>query len=768
MLRFRFRTPQIKKQLQRLQAIRLGLLLLWIIRICSYLIVITPLLVDPATIWPAVFPKVIYFRILVEVATAAWVVLMLFEPQYRPNWRNPLTFTLSLLMAALTTTSLTGVNIHNSFWSTTQWSMGTVTLLHFWLWFLVTTSVFKTWREWRVLLFVNILAALLVGLYGIAQTIHFPYFPENFYNQRFSSTLSNPIYFGAYAMMNVFFSAILAVKENGRILKTALFIVCMFFAGLTLASGSRGVALAFFVSAFLLFIFFLGEKIALTWKIAISGIFIAIALVLIIGITIFNANEPGQWKDNLPESVKHLLLLDGVSNNPRLALAKIGVQGFLERPMFGWGPNNYKFIFFNYVKPEDYGKILAEAWYDQSHNMAIEVLATSGIVGLIASAALWIALLFLLHRMVKKEATLSGRITGVLFFLMFLSYLIQNLTVFDTPAPFLMLYLALSCAYYITQDSLQKKAAAASRPVLNVRRATFVVVVVGVAAASIITINIIPYKKVVQEKQALQSSLYGNLIRARAFYEKSLSGVSYAHIDTRHYLGRQAIDAAMETAIPRDERKNFLVYAIMQMEQAVRAQPENLEYIHTLSRLYRVGFDFGFDYSVRAKTLIESAARRYPRRRDIFLELAAVSVKLNDAQSAINAVGRLLELDQTRGDAHWLLAAIYRDIGDFKKMYEEIEKSRQLSYPIYDDGFFYFLLAKKLPNGENQEAFNLLRKGLDRYPDRIEFISARALLYRKAGNIKSSENDLTSLGKNHPDVKSIVMSEIKKLTTDQK
>src|SRR3989338_5529884 len=123
--------------------------LLWLVRVCSYCILAIPLLVDQAAIWPAVFPKVIYFNVLVEIAATAWFLLMALDKRYRPNMLHPTIAAFTLLIGALVVTSLTSQDAQRSFFSTTQWGVGTFTYLHCWLWFLILVTTTKAWREWR-------------------------------------------------------------------------------------------------------------------------------------------------------------------------------------------------------------------------------------------------------------------------------------------------------------------------------------------------------------------------------------------------------------------------------------------------------------------------------------------------------------------------------------------------------------------------------------------------------------------------------------------
>ena len=71
----------------------------------------------------------------------------------------------------------------------------------------------------------------------------------------------------------------------------------------------------------------------------------------------------------------------------RLSLWKVGIKGFIESPILGWGPENYIAILGRYGPGEIIPTI--SGIYDHSHNKLIEELATKGVAGLLVHAAIW-------------------------------------------------------------------------------------------------------------------------------------------------------------------------------------------------------------------------------------------------------------------------------------------------------------------------------------------------------------------------------------------
>lgn len=115
----------------------------------------------------------------------------------------------------------------------------------------------------------------------------------------------------------------------------------------------------------------------------------------------------------------------------RLLFWNISRKGIAERPIFGWGPENYKTVHQKYLNPLLADKAHgAEVWVDKPHNVIIEILVTQGYVGLVVYVIFILSLVFLIHKIIKKEDL--PILVGVALYGMIFAYLLQNLLAFDT------------------------------------------------------------------------------------------------------------------------------------------------------------------------------------------------------------------------------------------------------------------------------------------------------------------------------------------------
>lgn len=79
----------------------------------------------------------------------------------------------------------------------------------------------------------------------------------------------------------------------------------------------------------------------------------------------------------------------------RIAIWSIGLQGFNERPLTGWGWENFNVVFNKFVDPTASKVFFTEPWFDRSHNQIIDIMTLSGVIGSAAYILMWCIIFFL-------------------------------------------------------------------------------------------------------------------------------------------------------------------------------------------------------------------------------------------------------------------------------------------------------------------------------------------------------------------------------------
>jgi tetratricopeptide (TPR) repeat protein len=82
--------------------------------------------------------------------------------------------------------------------------------------------------------------------------------------------------------------------------------------------------------------------------------------------------------------------LSSGTGHTRVMAWQIARQAAEDRPVLGWGPNNYYYAFNKHYDPEFLSYGFAETWFDNAHNALLNTLAVQGWLGLICFLALFL------------------------------------------------------------------------------------------------------------------------------------------------------------------------------------------------------------------------------------------------------------------------------------------------------------------------------------------------------------------------------------------
>lgn len=411
--------------------------LLFIIKGGVFLILLTPLITIPISAFPAIFPKTIYFRILVEIVFSCYLLLLFKNPKYRPQ-QSLLLIALSVFTAVLSFASLAGINFFRSFWGTVARMEGLIIYLHLWAFFLVLISVFREKEDWKLLLRFFILISIPVAFAGLCQKLGiFNFFIKDdsltpgllgpYAFERVNATLGNPIFYGSYLIFVIFFALFVAISaedKKNRILSFSL--VFLNFVMLIL-TGSRGAWSGVFAAAvflILIWMFFINKSTAkrIKFLIVILGILCLFLLFLFLAEKNY-LPRPGFLSRY--EAIFEVLLSRKTS---RFFAWKVGLNALKERPFFGFGPESFNYLYNKYYQTNFLTAVPEDGFFDRAHNKFIDLLAAAGFFGLAGYFFIIGSVIFLVLKYRDRTNPLSAFfIIGLL-----LAYLVSGIFIFDT------------------------------------------------------------------------------------------------------------------------------------------------------------------------------------------------------------------------------------------------------------------------------------------------------------------------------------------------
>ena len=414
------------------------------------LLLVAPLIVTFDALSPFIVGKSLYSRVLIEVMAVLWVILMIRNPTFRPprSWIL-LAFAAYAVVALLS--AVWGVSFTRSIWSTYQRMMGVWDLWHWLLIVVVAVSVIRSARVWRLLLNWQLGIALILSLFALAQVYGAP-LVNVFAKCRVEATLGNPSFLAAFTVLTVPIAIGFLVRsylpsnesqqvENigggvqGHHISRVFWVITAALALWVLfQTGTRDALLGMVAGALAmpLGLALWGNRDALKpVMLASGGILLAVAGLFTFDQTIGFPVAPsceGQIASN--RLVRTSLGEESIA--VRLMSVKAGVRGFLDRPLLGWGPENFASAFDRHVEAPvfRFGSFVQ----DQAHNKIIEELTTKGILGIFSYLLLWSALVWALVRRRRPpgDEILAYAVLGAMA-----GYFVQNLFLFDTPATIL-------------------------------------------------------------------------------------------------------------------------------------------------------------------------------------------------------------------------------------------------------------------------------------------------------------------------------------------
>ncbi len=223
---------------------------------------------------------------------------------------------------------------------------------------------------------------------------------------------------------------------------------------LIVLSGTRGAAVGLIGAlAACAFLYVVIGKVRLG-RLACAG---ALAFLLIAPLLLYAAREtpPVEALRSSSTIVDRLLRIgpDDRSVQGRTSSALTGLQAFADRPILGWGPENYTIAYDRHVSAETASSV-AES-FDQAHNKLIEELTTKGVLGFASYSAIWVLLAAVLYRRARRQPVREQPLT-ILLGGAAAGYFIQNLFLFDTPGTVVWFLLLLGYAGFLetTRDPM--------------------------------------------------------------------------------------------------------------------------------------------------------------------------------------------------------------------------------------------------------------------------------------------------------------------------
>ncbi len=428
-----------------------------------------------STFFPFIGGKDYFFRVSIEFALIFYIFWWMFESkigeavsEVKKLFSMPLFVAASAFVLMFVLASIFALDPMAGFWSNFERGEGGFQMLHYYGLLFLLVLLFKTEEDWKKVFKVSLSAATLMIFYGIIANLGLA---ENFINPyngsppssvwsalsdaRFQGSLGNPAYVAPYLLFSIFYTVYLWLGSKAVQLKKiliygglVLFFTLFFFLGQTRATF---IGLGFGVVALLVYIIFSLPSLR-KWFVAVL-----LAVLLLGGLGFYYKDS--QFIKSLPGGRVFNVSLKTQELNTRFWTWGSAWQGFLERPILGWGPENFSAVFDKYFDTRHYvpGR-QTETWFDRAHNSYLDYLSETGILGLLSYLGIFALLFWNLFagKNVTNKAVSPRPGTaepgffqkGAIFALVS-AYMVQNLAIFEVLPMYINFFLVIGfCCYY--------------------------------------------------------------------------------------------------------------------------------------------------------------------------------------------------------------------------------------------------------------------------------------------------------------------------------
>lgn len=602
----------------------------WTVIVSLLATLFTPFIVAQSLYFPFIVGKAIFFRVFVEIAFAAWVLLALRDASARPKF-SPLMWSFIAFTAIIGVADVFGMNLWKSFWSNFERMEGYIAILHLLAYFIVAGSVLASEKLWKLFLQISVGASVIVSYYGLLQL-----FGQASVNQggvRLDSFLGNATYLAAYLLFNVFFALILIAREKSRIMRYIYGAVIVLNVIVMYNTGTRGSVLGLigggFVAALLVAIFDKSDRKRRIVAVSFIG-----AIVVLVGGFLLVKNSEFVKKSPVLSRFASISLYE-VKTQARAYIWPMAIEGFKQRPILGWGQENFNYIFNANYDPRMYGQ---EQWFDRAHNVLLDWLVAGGALGVIAYLSLWISALYLLWRRssdtpFSEKAILTGLGTA---------YFINNIFVFDNTVTY-MLFVSMLAFIHFKSTRLVHPAGSNVEEVddADMNMATGLVLVC--LCLCVYFVNVRVYASGAALIEGLRAS-QANPVNAEAVIASFKKALSY------NTIGRGEIVERLIEAVPRintenvsiESRQKYYALANEAIERQLKDVPGDTRY-----ELFSGSFYVLYGMNDLAFQHLLEAERLSPTKQSVLSALGSLYTSTKKYAEGIEVFKRAYELEES-------------------------------------------------------------------------------------------------------------------------
>ncbi|MBU6415287.1 O-antigen ligase family protein [Patescibacteria group bacterium] len=632
----------------------------WGILVLFFIVPFLPLYIASDLLFPYITGRNFAFRLIVEIAFVLWLGLITVAKEYRPKPSKILGAVLIFLIV-IGMADFFGANPYHSFWSNYERMEGYLLMLHLGAFFVMLATVLQNKKEWFWYLSAVVLGSMFSAGYALLQK--FGVFVSLQGGSRVDGTIGNPAYLAAYLLFSVAISLLLFFLAE-KIYQRYIFGATTLFALIIIYfTATRGTTIGLLAGAFAGMIGYLllarpeTRQKKLFRKFVIAGML----LIILVPGALYAMRNLYFVKSSPALTRLTSISLNDKTIRSRFMIWNMAWQGVKERPLLGWGQENFIIIFNKFYNPQLFDQ---EPWFDRSHNIVFDWLVNGGVLGFISYVSLFGASLISLWQAYRKKQ--MQVFECVILASLFIAYVINNFFVFDNFNTYfiffsLLAYIAARASDDITEVALQHKEKRRNyqQPSSSAWALTVMIIAGAGMAFAAYQINVRGYFQSQALIRALQGAGQGKTVgEIDELFKTALEYNSFGNSETREQFANFAQNVVGATQLPQEARLGFLQDAIKEMEKQVSETPYDAKYHLFLANLYLQEAQFDNSFLQKTETELFAAMNASPTRQQIYNTFASFYVNVQMPDKAVEIAEKSILLNPDNYEAQTLLVQI--------------------------------------------------------------------------------------------------------------
>jgi O-antigen ligase/tetratricopeptide (TPR) repeat protein len=730
--------------------------------------------VNPETHFPFIIGKATVFRIIVGLMLVVWSLWLVKSKgeqfSFTPLAKAVLAFGIIIFISALF-----GIDFYYSFFSGNERMEGVLGIWYFIAFFFVIATVFDRLEIEKILktqVFISLFYSLLALLVFFNIGSVMPYYTSS----RLVGYTGNPSFFAVYLIFNAFFALYFYFCQytfDGERSRTinwwlAPFAIQSLLVFMTL---TRGAMLGYLGGIILiaLGIIFLKSDFQRKSDFLVPLKKIAIVfLALVIGISVFTfAGKNTNFVKNNPILSRFASIsLEDPTAKSRLFSIGTAWKSFLEKPLFGWGQENYEAAYIRNFNPEVLKYLPEDFYFDRAHSKPMEVLATNGIFGFLSYLSIFICA-FLVLMFGSRTSKHSKESQASVSFLPSLAlggclvaYFIQNIFIFDFHESYLMFFLTLafiSSLYskekflgFRSQDDKKKDVILSINEgsLANARftnkwqffsdysfrmgKALLIIAIICAVIFSTTQWVIKPYlvSKGIMRVGFLMSQGKGE--EAYQELKKLINSPSFLKEDI--IIGDTKIYNLYNSRIEEEDKKKIVETLALEAEKLAPERPWRFSLITTKQELEMMCSQWDKNWLAKMEETTKMMLDKFPYFPQTYLFAAKFYLVNGETEKGIEAAQKAIFIDPKKNTAYYILGVGYIDLGDTDKANENFIKAAELGYPFQDKKQILYIVNLLIPKKDYSTIEKLYLRAIQIDPQDDSLYRSLAATYGKMQN----------------------------------